>query len=180
MGNLFRINGHSFHMKDWLELAAAAAAAGTGAGALGYGPLAGVMGGTAGASAADLATAGMLQPAEEAAMAAELGPGAAAGGLAGPADVAYGQGAQPSGIMSALKQYGPKALKAGVKAQQMGLLGGGQQQPMPMAQPPGGGAQVPGTSVPSAQIAFPDYQTAQAQQLPLSEILRRMQMQGYV
>ncbi len=108
---------------------------------------------------------------------------AGAGGLAGTDEIGAGAGGRSllGQAQDFAGKYGPQAqkfAKAYGMAQQSGLLGG-QQQRMPMPNPPGGGPQMAGMPS-SAQIAFPDAYQPKAPYYPLDEALRkRMQDMGY-
>lgn len=169
--------GHSLHRDDWLKLALLAGGAAATGGALGVGPLAGMFGaGSAAAGAASVPLTAAEIGASGDLAAAGLAPELAASAPLTGAEM--GNTAVQRGLLSQIKGAAPKLLKAGATAQQLGLLGGGRQQPAMPVVPPGGAPQIAGMPT-SAQLAFPDAYQPQQPQIPLSELLRRLQMQGY-
>lgn len=102
------IGGRSLHKKDWLTLAGLAAVP-VGAGALGMGPLAGLLGSSAGAEAATALGIGL-----------GAAPGEAAGAFTGLASAA------PTGLLGGAG----KGLDALLKAQQLMQLAAGSGQPV--------------------------------------------------
>lgn len=133
------MGGHSFHKKDWLELAALAAAGTAGAGAAGIGPLSGLLG----SSAPAMALGGAPGEAELGAFGmGDKGLGLATEGsgfTGGPA------GARIPGLLPSLGAKGPKVAQLGG-----GLLSSAmqpQQMPAPMGPRPGMGQQVSNTQL---------------------------------
>jgi hypothetical protein len=194
------MGGHSLHKKDWITLAALTAAAAATGGAAGVGPLAGMMGGAAGAGAGAAGAAGLgaaegagLLGASGAAEMASLGaatPGigsligpsmlgggaelASVGATYNPMMMELGQspmGMKSTGIAGMLDKLTPSNVGKGMKvAQASGLLGNTQQQ-QPMAAPhPYGGPPAQNT------VLYPQQQGTQMSDEDMKKLLMALAM----